>query len=73
MEPSCIKYKWTNSLDYSPLKYLKMEEKEKLNKITELSNMIVDLKINPKISSKKTIQILQQQIDALIYEKRTNN
>lgn len=50
-----------------------MKEQEKLNKITELSNMIVDLKINPKISSKKTIQILQQQIDALIYEKRTNN
>jgi len=60
-------------LDYSPLKYIKMDEQEKLNKIKELSNMIVDLKVNSKVSAKKTIQKLQQQIDALIYEKRTNN
>ena len=50
-----------------------MDEQEKLNKITELSNMIVDLKINSKVSAKKTIQKLQQQIDDLIYEKRTDN
>ena len=50
-----------------------MDEQEKLNKIKELSNMIVDLKVNSKVSTKKTIQKLQQQIDALIYEKRTNN
>ena len=50
-----------------------MNEQEKLNKITELSSMIFDLKSNTKIDSKKTIQKLQQQIDTLIYEKRNNN
>ncbi len=50
-----------------------MKEQEKLNKIKELSNMIVDLKVNSKVSTKKTIQKLQQQIDDLIYEKRTDN
>lgn len=60
-------------MDYSPLKYIKMNEREKLNKITELSSIIFDLKSNTKIDSKKTIQKLQQQIDTLIYEKRNNN
>jgi len=60
-------------LDYSPLKHIKMNEREKLNKITELSSIIFDLKSNTKIDSKKTIQKLQQQIDTLIYEKRNNN
>jgi len=51
-----------------------MNEQEKLNKITELSSMIVALKTtNQNIHTKQTIQKLQQQIDALIYEKRTNN
>jgi len=50
-----------------------MNEREKLNKITELSSIIFDLKSNTKIDSKKTIQKLQQQIDILIYEKRNNN
>ena len=45
-----------------------MTQQEKTNKIAELSNMIVDLKTNPKVNSKKTIQKLQQQIDALIHE-----
>ena len=35
--------------------------------------MIVDLKSNRTIDSKKTIQKLQQQIDKLIHEQRTNN
>jgi len=51
-----------------------MNEQEKLNKIKELSSMIVALKTtNQNIHTKQTIQKLQQQIDALIYEKRTNN
>jgi len=73
MELGCIKYKWFNSLDYSSLNYLKMTQQEKTNKIKELSSMIVDLKSNRTIDSKKTIQKLQQQIDKLIYEQRTNN
>ena len=68
MEFSCIEYKWTNSLDYSPLNYLKMTQQEKTNKIKELSSMIVDLKSNRTVDSKKTIQKLQQQIDELIHE-----
>ncbi len=68
MELSCIKYKWINSLDYSPLNYIKMTQNEKTNKIKELSSMIVDLKSNRTIDSKKTIQKLQQQIDELIHE-----
>ena len=68
MELSCIKYKWINSLDYSPLNYIKMTQNEKTNKIKELSSMIVDLKSNRTIDSKKTIQKLQQQIDILINE-----
>ena len=50
-----------------------MNEQERLNKITELSNMIVNLKVNSKVNTKKTIQKLQQQIDDLIYEKGNNN
>ncbi len=68
MEFSCIKYKWINSLDYSPLNYLKMTQQEKTNKIKELSSMIFDLKSNRTIDSKKTIQKLQQQIDELTHE-----
>ena len=69
MELSCIKYKWINSLDYSPLNYIKMTQNEKTNKIKELSSMIFDLKSNRTIDSKKTIQKLQQQIDKLIYDE----
>ena len=51
-----------------------MDEQEKLNKIKKLSNMIFALKTaNQNIHTKKTIQKLQQQIDDLIYEKRTDN
>ena len=42
-----------------------MTKSEKTNKIKELSSMIVDLKSNRTIDSKKTIQKLQQEIDKL--------
>ena len=45
-----------------------MTQNEKTNKIKELSSMIVDLKSNKSIDTKKTIQKLQQQIDKLIHE-----
>ena len=45
-----------------------MTKQEKTNKIKELSSMIVDLKSNRTIDSKKTIQKLQQKIDNLINE-----
>jgi hypothetical protein len=43
-----------------------MTEQEKFDKITALNKMIIELKANPKINSKKTIQRLQQEIDNLI-------
>ena len=55
-------------MDNSPLKYLKMDAEKRLNKIQELSSMIVTLKKNTTVDSKKTIQKLQQQIDELIYD-----
>ena len=45
-----------------------MEKNQKFLQIKELSSMIVDLKKNKSIDSKKTIQKLQQQIDELIHE-----
>ena len=45
-----------------------MTQQEKTIKIKELSSMIVDLKSNKSIDTKKTIQKLQQQIDKLIHE-----
>ena len=45
-----------------------MDKQERSNKIKELSSIIVDLKSNRTIDSKKTIQKLQQQIDTLINE-----
>ncbi len=45
-----------------------MDQQERSNKIKELSSIIVDLKSNRTIDSKKTIQKLQQQIDELINE-----
>ena len=43
-----------------------MEKNKTTLKISELSSMIVDLKKNKSIDSKKTIQKLQQQIDSLV-------
>ena len=40
-----------------------MNSKEKTNKIKELSSMIVDLKSNKSIDTKKTIQKLQKKKD----------
>ena len=68
MELSCIKYKWVNSLVYSPLKHIKMNQQERRKRIAELSSMIVDLKRNKTIDSKKTIQKLQQEMDNLGHE-----
>ena len=51
-----------------------MDQKDQNKKIAELSTMIVALKTaNQNIHTKKTIQKLQQQIDALIYEQGINN
>ena len=43
-----------------------MTEQEKLNKIKALNKMIINLKTNPEVNSRKTIQKLQQEIDDLI-------
>ena len=45
-----------------------MNKEERLTKIKELSSMIVDLKSNRSIDTKKTIQKLQQQMDNLTHE-----
>ena len=51
-----------------------MDLQNQNKKIAELSTMIVALKTaNQNIHTKKTIQKLQQQIDALIYEQGINN
>ena len=68
MEFGCIKYKWINSMDNSPLKHLIMDAEERLAKVKVLTSMIIDLKTNPVIDSKKTIQKLQQQINEILYE-----
>lgn len=43
-----------------------MTEQEKLNKIQALNKMIINLKTNPEVNSRKTIQKLQQEIDDLV-------
>ena len=68
MEFGCIKYKWINSMDNSPLKHLIMDAEERLAKVKVLTSMIIDLKKNPIIDSKKTIQKLQQQINEILYD-----
>lgn len=68
MEFSITKYKRVNSLDYSPLNNIKMNQQERRKRMAELSSMIVDLKRNRTIDSKKTIQKLQQEMDKLGHE-----
>ena len=68
MESSNIKFERANSLDNSPPNIVKMNKEERLVKIKELSSMIVDLKSNRSIDTKKTIQKLQQQMDNLTHE-----
>ena len=55
-------------MDNSPLKHLIMDAEERLAKVKVLTSMIIDLKTNPTISSKKTIQKIQQQINEILYE-----
>ena len=43
-----------------------MTKKEKIQKIEALGKMIIELKTNPDIDSKLTIQQLQQELDKLI-------
>ena len=43
-----------------------MTEQEKFNKIKALNKMIINLKTNPEVNSRKTIQKLQQEVDDLI-------
>jgi len=42
-----------------------MTKQDKLDAIKSLQLMIIELKSNPSIESKKTIQQIQQQIDNL--------
>lgn len=42
-----------------------MTQQNKLDAIKSLSKMIIELKKNPNIESKKTIQQLQQKLDEL--------
>ena len=62
MEFSCFTIEWFNSLDYSLYKFLTMTEQEKFSKIKSLNKMIIELKANPQVNSKETIQKLQQEI-----------
>lgn len=43
-----------------------MTEQEKFSKIKSLNKMIIELKTNPQVNSKETIQKLQQEIDNLV-------
>jgi hypothetical protein len=43
-----------------------MKQKEKLQKIEAINKMILDLKLNPTIKSKTTIQKLQQERDKIL-------
>jgi hypothetical protein len=42
-----------------------MTQQNKLDAIKSLHRMIIELKSNPSVESKKTIQILQQKLDDL--------
>ena len=69
MELSCIKYKWVNSLVYSPLKHIKMATPKQQEQIEELRQQIIALKLSNNsrgVRTKKTIQVLQQQVDKIL-------
>ena len=55
-------------MDNSPLNNLKMSAEEKIAKVKVLTSIILDLKSNPAVDSKNTIQKLQQQINEILYE-----
>jgi|TARA_B100000424_G_C22856860_1_gene456760 hypothetical protein len=42
-----------------------MTKQEKIEKILSLNNMILELKANPHVKSRNTIQKLQQEIDEI--------
>lgn len=42
-----------------------MTQQNKLDAIKSLHRMIMELKSNPSVESKKTIQLLQQKLDEL--------
>lgn len=42
-----------------------MTQQDKLDAIKSLHKMVIELKKNPSIESKKTIQLLQQKLDEL--------
>ena len=67
MESSSIAIKWFNCLDNTLYKLFTMTE-EKINKINSLHKIISDLKSNPSVDSKKTIQKLQQELDNIVNE-----
>ena len=64
MESSNITVKWSNGLDYTLYK-LTMTKQNKLDAIKTLQNIILELKLNPNVKNKKTIQQLQQKLDEL--------
>ena len=43
-----------------------MTQQDKLDAIKSLHKMIIELKSNPSVESKKTIQKLQQEIDNIV-------
>ena len=43
-----------------------MTQEEKFNKINALNKMIINLKSNPEVNSKNTIQKLQQELDKIV-------
>ncbi len=55
-------------MDNPPFNNITMDAEERLAKVKVLTSMIIDLKTNPVIDSKKTIQKLQQQINEILYE-----
>tara|TARA_B100001094_G_scaffold306501_1_gene337335 strand:- start:1188 stop:1388 length:201 start_codon:yes stop_codon:yes gene_type:complete len=64
MELSSIATQWSNSLDHAFYKFI-MTQQDKLDAIKSLHKMIIELKSNPSVESKKTIQQLQQKLDDL--------
>ena len=56
---------WSNSLDHTFYKFIIMTKQDKLDAIKSLHKMIIELKSNPSIENKKTIQSLQQKLDEL--------
>ena len=65
MESSTITAKWSSSVDNSFYKF-NMTLEEKTQKVKVITAMIVDLKKNPSVEAKQTIQKLQQEIDNII-------